>query len=147
VMSAHLMLPHIDGDFPATLSKIFLKTYLRDELNFEGVVISDDMEMHATAHHFGAAESPIMALQAGCDQLCYRSEEHAKIAIESIKKAVIDKKLDSDSLKRSIDRVRKVRARIKLAQTTMSLQERLQTIRHPDHLEFVNHLTRPNATG
>jgi beta-N-acetylhexosaminidase len=142
VMSAHIMLPHIDAKFPGTLSKTFLKKYLREELMFQGIVISDDMEMHAITQNYGAEEAPVLALQAGCDQLCYRSEEQAKIGIEAIKKAIADKRLDPAALKISIDRVRKIRGKIKLAKDLSSIRERLQTIANPAHLEFVARLTK-----
>ncbi len=144
VMSAHIMLPHLDPDRPGTLSSTFMKKYLREELMFQGVVVSDDMEMHAITKNYGAEEAPILALEAGCDLLCYRSEVHAKIAIEAIKKALVDKRLNPLALETSIDRIRKVRKNLKLAKNEISIQTRYQIIGHPDHLEFLEtNITRP----
>jgi beta-N-acetylhexosaminidase len=88
VMSAHIILSEIDPQVPGTLSATFLKDYLRGELNFSGVIISDDMEMHAITNHYGPSEAPILALNAGCDLLCYRTEEASRYAIASIEKAI-----------------------------------------------------------
>ena len=141
VMSAHVMLPNIDPDRPGTLSPEFLKKYLRQELMFQGVVVSDDMEMHAITKNFGATEAPILALQAGCDLLCYRTEEQTKIAIEAIQKAITDGALNPAALQQSIDRIRKVRAQLKLAKEIHSIQERLEAIGSARHIERMAQIT------
>jgi beta-N-acetylhexosaminidase len=137
VMSAHLMLPHLDPHLPGTLSETFLKTYLRQELRFSGVMVSDDLEMHAITKNFGAEQAPILALQAGCDQLCYKSEAQALIGIEAIKKALKDGKLNESQLAASVERVRSVRHKMKLAKKTMTFSERMLLIGHADHQMFV----------
>ena len=136
LMSAHIMLPHLDPEFPGTLSKIFLKKYLREELQYHGVVISDDMEMQAITNHYGATEAPILALEAGCDLLCYRTEEQAVIAMDAIQKAITDKRLSVSQLEVSVERVRKIRSQLKLAKNEMKTSERLSLIGNPHHLEF-----------
>jgi beta-N-acetylhexosaminidase len=142
LMSAHILLPHLDQKNPGTLSPTFLKNYLRGTLMYQGVVMSDDMEMGAITKNFGAEEAPILALQAGCDVLCYRSESAAVIAIESIRKALTEKRLDPLALKISIDRVRRVRSHLKLAQETLTPQERLARIGNEDHAAWIrDHIT------
>ena len=137
LMSAHIMLPHLDSEYPGTLSKIFLKKYLREELLYQGVVVSDDMQMQAITDHYGSTEAPILALEAGCDLLCYRTEDQAIIALNAIEKAIQDKRLSIESLKASVERVKKIKSTIKLAKDEMAISERLSLIGHPDHLEFV----------
>jgi beta-glucosidase-like glycosyl hydrolase len=138
LMSAHILLPHLDTDFPGTFSKTFLKTYLRKELKYTGTIISDDLEMGAVVHRYGAEEAPILALQAGCDLLCYRSEAHALIAIEAIRRALRDQKLSAKELQHSIDRVRKIRANLKLPSQNLSVEERLAIIGSDEHQSFVS---------
>ena len=138
VMSAHLMLPHLDPNLPGTLSPTFMQKYLREELKFQGVIVSDDMQMGAIVENYGKEDAPVMALQAGCDLLCYRSEDQTLIALEAIKKAVQDGKLSKEKLKQSVDRVRKVRTQLRKVQTEMSITDRLQVIGHPDHQKFVS---------
>ncbi|MBC7396241.1 MAG: beta-N-acetylhexosaminidase [Bdellovibrionales bacterium] len=144
VMSAHLLLPHLDPLHASSFSQIFLRDFLRGELMYQGVVVSDDMEMGAVVQTYGKEEAPVLALQAGCDLLCYRSELEGLIALEAIKKALTDKTLDSSRVTESIDRVRKVRAGLKLARNTLSIHERLEQIGHTDHLQFVEqHFSTP----
>lgn len=75
VMTSHIMYPKIDTKYPATLSKVILHDVLRKRLGFEGVVISDSMNMGAIRKHFDPAESTLLALQAGVD-IVMLSEEH-----------------------------------------------------------------------
>ncbi len=137
VMSAHLLLPHLDENRPGTLSDTILKNYLRGELGYQGVIISDDMEMHAITKHFGEDDAPVMALQAGCDLLCYRHEAQAKSAIRSIKKALFEKKLSAEALHQSALRVRAVREKIILARDHLTPAQRLELIGHPNHLKLI----------
>ncbi len=67
VMTAHIMNRKIDPKFPATLSQEYIQHQLRDKLSFQGVVISDDMQMGAITEHYGFAEALILAINAGCD--------------------------------------------------------------------------------
>jgi len=69
VMTAHIMNRKVDPDYPATLSQFFIKDVLRDKLKFDGVVVSDDMQMGAITEYFGFADSIILAINAGCDML------------------------------------------------------------------------------
>jgi len=69
VMTAHIMDRNIDPDYPATLSLFFIKNILREQLKFDGLVISDDMQMGAITEYYGFAESIILAINAGCDML------------------------------------------------------------------------------
>jgi beta-glucosidase-like glycosyl hydrolase len=104
---------------------------------YQGIVLSDDMEMGAITKNYGAEEAPILALQAGCDALCYRSESAALIAMESIKKALSEGRLEPARLKSSIDRVRKIRSGINLAKNQMPHEERVRLIGAEEHLRFV----------
>ena len=94
VMTAHILNPKLDNQFPATLSEFTLKTILRKKLRYSKVIISDDMEMKAITHHYGELEAPILALKAGCDLLIYRSQKACEIAFEAIFKALEQGQLD-----------------------------------------------------
>jgi beta-N-acetylhexosaminidase len=69
VMTAHVRYPALD-DAPATVSRAILVDLLRDELGFDGVVITDALEMAAIAARFGMAGGAVAALAAGADALC-----------------------------------------------------------------------------
>ncbi len=67
VMSAHIMLPAIDPDHPATFSPTVMREVLRGDLAFDGLVVSDDLEMAAVAERYGLDESIILGVRAGID--------------------------------------------------------------------------------
>ena len=71
IMTAHIMNLRIDPEYPATLSRKFIQDILRGRLKYQGVVISDDMQMEAIAEHFGFKEAVVLAVKAGCDILAF----------------------------------------------------------------------------
>lgn len=70
IMSAHLQIPAIEPDsIPSTMSRRIMQDMLRGELGFEGVAISDALEMGGVTHTFRVEEAVVRAFSAGCDQL------------------------------------------------------------------------------
>lgn len=69
VMTAHIINKNIDSEYPATLSPLFIQNILREKLGFNGVIVSDDMQMGAITEHYGFDEAIIRAINAGCDLL------------------------------------------------------------------------------
>jgi len=69
IMTAHIINRDIDPDYPATLSSLFINNILRKQLKFDGVIVSDDMQMGAITEHYGFAEAIILAINAGCNLL------------------------------------------------------------------------------
>ncbi|MFN6475565.1 glycoside hydrolase family 3 protein [Nostoc sp. DedQUE07] len=67
IMTVHILFPRIDPDVPGTLSQAILKTILREELGFEGVVVSDDLDMKAISDMFMKAGTVARSFNAGCD--------------------------------------------------------------------------------
>jgi beta-N-acetylhexosaminidase len=67
VMTAHVIYSPIDGKYPATLSRAILGGLLRQRFGFDGLVMSDDMQMHAIADNYGFDESIVLAAAAGVD--------------------------------------------------------------------------------
>ncbi len=75
VMTAHILLPQLDPDRPASISPIVLDGILRRQLRFDGVILADDLGMGAIARRYGPGESVVKTLQAGTDiaMLCHDS--------------------------------------------------------------------------
>lgn len=69
VMTAHVLVPAVDPEAPATLSAPLLRGILREEMGFAGVVVSDDLGMKAVSPLFADPRTAVDALMAGCDQL------------------------------------------------------------------------------
>ncbi|MEU8617073.1 glycoside hydrolase family 3 N-terminal domain-containing protein [Streptomyces sp. NPDC048623] len=70
VMSAHILLPALDPERPATLSPRILTGLLRRELGFEGLIVTDGMEMQAIASTYGIERGSVLAIAAGADAIC-----------------------------------------------------------------------------
>lgn len=95
IMIGHLSVPSLDpSGKPATLSKIILKSFLREKLGYKGVIISDALNMHAVSKNFeekGALE--LAAFRAGMDMFCF--SENPKEAIESIVSECVAQRIES----------------------------------------------------
>ncbi|MFD7926860.1 glycoside hydrolase family 3 protein [Streptomyces sp. NPDC059742] len=70
VMSAHILVPALDPTRPATLSPQILTGLLRGELGYEGLIVTDGMEMNAIAGTYGIARGSVLAIAAGADAIC-----------------------------------------------------------------------------
>jgi beta-N-acetylhexosaminidase len=88
VMSAHIAVPSID-DVPATISAKVMTILLRGELGFEGLAVSDGLEMRAIADGVGIAEGTVLALAAGCDLLCIGGGLAGEDIAEELRDAIV----------------------------------------------------------
>ncbi|MDQ1036227.1 beta-N-acetylhexosaminidase [Streptomyces sp. V3I8] len=70
VMSAHILVPALDPDRPATLSRRVLTGLLREELGFDGLIVTDGMEMQAISATYGIERGSVLAIAAGADAIC-----------------------------------------------------------------------------
>ena len=67
MMTAHILVPSLDEEKPATLSPAIVRGLLREELDFNGVILSDDLEMKAIADAYTVPDAAVQAIAAGCD--------------------------------------------------------------------------------
>jgi beta-N-acetylhexosaminidase len=67
IMTAHVLVPSLDEQRPASLSPEIVQKLLRDELKFDGVILSDDLEMKAISAKYDVPEAAVDAIRAGCD--------------------------------------------------------------------------------
>ncbi|WP_328968583.1 glycoside hydrolase family 3 protein [Streptomyces sp. NBC_00239] len=70
IMSAHILLPSLDPTRPATLSPQILTGLLREELGYQGLIVTDGMEMNAIAGTYGIERGSVLAIAAGADAIC-----------------------------------------------------------------------------
>ena len=89
VMTAHVIYNPIDPVYPGTMSRTILGGILREQLGFNGLVVSDDMQMKAISDHYGFDDAVVRAVDAGCDLLwiCHSHDLQTR-AIDVIEKAV-----------------------------------------------------------
>ena len=108
VMSAHLGLPALDGPNPppATLSSNILKNLLRRQLRFEGVIVTDAMDMHAIRQGEWLGEDALRAVKAGVDLLLLTDnpDDHRRV-FDSLLQGIQNEKLDLVELRESGQRI------------------------------------------
>ncbi|MFR5029481.1 MAG: glycoside hydrolase family 3 N-terminal domain-containing protein, partial [Coprococcus sp.] len=95
VMVGHLIVPDID-EVPATLSYKIATGILRDELKFEGVVITDSFEMESIADNYSVDDAVVMSVKAGMDMILQPKDMAS--AVNSIEQAVADGELSEDRI-------------------------------------------------
>jgi beta-N-acetylhexosaminidase len=94
VMTAHIVYPSLDPDNPATMSRAILTDLLRDRWGYDGVIITDGMDMHAIAHRYEAGQAAVNALLAGADMvMAIGSRASQEDTIAAIAAAIADGRL------------------------------------------------------
>src|SRR5206468_8326830 len=76
MMTAHVFVPSLDDKRPATLSRRVVTDILRQELKYDGVILSDDLEMKAVASQYPVPTAAVLAIDAGCDGALICSGDH-----------------------------------------------------------------------
>jgi len=110
VMTAHVLFPALDPFFPATLSPAVISGMLRTRIGYQGIVITDDLDMGAVASHYSSEESALMAFSAGADLLLIcNSPEKAFSARSRIMEALRDGEIPPERLEESLGRIRRLR--------------------------------------
>jgi len=120
VMTSHILLPRLDS-VPATFSRVVLDDLLRGELGFDGVVVSDALDMAGASGETGIPEAAVRALAAGCDLLCIgtgNTDEELDGIERAIAEAVGSGRLDPDRLDDATRRVRELALAIAPAQAS-----------------------------
>src|SRR5215212_2064073 len=111
VMTSHILVPQLDRNSPATMSRTVLHQLLRRELGFSGVVVSDALDMVGASGSLGMAGAAVAALAAGCDLLCLGTEnsDDQLADIESaVGSAVADGTLTANRIQEATSRVRRL---------------------------------------
>jgi beta-N-acetylhexosaminidase len=111
VMTSHIVVPALDPDRPATLSPLVLGM-LREVLEFDGVIVSDALDMAGASAGIGIPEASVRALAAGCDLLCLGPDKPASLVTDvrdAIVAAVEDGRLAPERLAEAAQRVRTMR--------------------------------------
>ncbi len=120
VMPGHLRVPGLTGDLPASLSAAAQAGLLRGELGFDGVIVSDALEMRAVSEPYGIAEAAVMAVAAGTDLLCFGRDQDELTYLrvrEALMAAVRSGRLAGSRFEESAARVADLRAWVAAARS------------------------------
>ena len=113
VMVSHATVPALDGDnVPSSLSGKVITDTLRGELGFEGVVITDALDMTAITEYYTSEEAAVMALEAGADMLLMPEDFEA--AYNAVLAAVQDGAISEERINESLNRIYRVKCAGKL---------------------------------
>ncbi len=109
LMTAQVLYPALDTQHPATFSEMILGNLLRDELGFQGLIITDDMGMAGSLSQADVPEACIQAFAAGCDLLlvCEHHDRHERI-IEALGEAIDRSAALQERAGQSLERLRRV---------------------------------------
>ena len=120
MMTAHVFVPSLDEKRPATLSKRVVTDLLRDELKYDGVVFSDDLEMKAVANEYAVPMAAVLAIEAGCDGalICSGDHDTQAAALEAIVHAVEDERLRLARVEEALKRQQRAKERFLAAGVT-----------------------------
>jgi beta-N-acetylhexosaminidase len=113
IMTAHILVPALDEEKPATLSPRIVRSILRDELGYDGVIVSDDLEMKAIARTWTVPDAAVQAVAAGCDALlvCSGDFEVQAQTLEALVYAVEDDRISLRALEDTQARLRRAKER------------------------------------
>lgn len=112
MMTAHVLYKALDDSLPATLSPDIITHLLREQMQYDGVVLTDDLEMHAIVDHYGPGDAAVRAFLAGCDVLLICKDRDREIAaFESVEKAVASGTIATKRLDQSVARIQRVKQR------------------------------------
>ena len=119
IMTAHVFNSHIDKKYPATLSYKFNHDLLRKELNFKGVIISDDLQMGAISQHYTLAQRTTLAINSGVDILLFGNQLEnvtLKELVETIFQEVKSGKISIKRIKESNSRIENLHTKYSIIQ-------------------------------
>ncbi|CAL9566368.1 Beta-hexosaminidase [Streptomyces sp. enrichment culture] len=146
IMTAHILVPALDdsGD-PATLSRPVLTGILREQLGYDGVVVTDSLDMAGVRQKYGDERVPVLALKAGVDQLL--NAPKLDLAWNAVLKAVQDGELTEERLEESILRVLRLKARLGLLDDPWTDTDRVdRAVGTPVHLAAADRIAEHTTT-
>jgi beta-N-acetylhexosaminidase len=120
IMVAHLLIPKIDAKYPASISKKIIKELLREDLGYDGVVITDDMTMGGITDHFNVGEAAVRSIQAGSDIILIGHDNGIQVSVlKALKQSARDGEITKDMLDQSVYRILKLKAKYEITDTAV----------------------------
>ena len=148
VMTAHVIYEALDKTRPATLSVKVLRPLLRGQMKFDGVIISDDLEMKAVADHHSIEDLVQMGLEAGCDHfLCCKDVERAGRAVEAANVLAEKSPAIAAQVRESAARIRALKKHFLGMYAPPDAKEAKAILQAPAHLKLVDQIRALQPVG
>ena len=112
IMVAHLLVPALDPDKPTTFSKKTITALLREGMEFEGLIVSDALDMGALAQKYPQDEIAVRTVESGMDILLHPVD--ARVTIDAVASAVAQGRLTLRRIKESVERIRQAKMKLGL---------------------------------
>lgn len=120
IMIAHILLPKIDSKYPVSLSRAVINDILRQQLNFKGIVITDDMTMGAISKNYSLGAAAVKSINAGSDIILVAHDYNKAIeVVASITKAVENGDIKMDRIDESTYRVLQLKKKYNIEDKTI----------------------------
>jgi beta-N-acetylhexosaminidase len=136
IMTSHIVNRKLDPEgHPGTLSDDIVSGMLRKKMGFDGVVFTDDMQMHAITKHYGLEDAIRLAIQAGVDIMTFSnnisgSDERTVDKVHSIIRGMVKRGVITEArIDASFDRIMKLKRRLTDDERTASLTQELQAVK------------------
>jgi beta-N-acetylhexosaminidase len=147
IMTAHILMPALDETRPATLSRRIVAGVLRDELGYEGVILSDDLEMKAIARDYQVPTAAVLAIGAGCDGvlICSGDWQTQAATLEAIVHAMEQGRLAPTRVEDALRRQRRAKERFLPAvpiARPLARQQLLGTLGQEAHRAIADEMAR-----
>ncbi|MDI9884590.1 glycoside hydrolase family 3 protein [Streptomyces sp. HNM0645] len=146
IMTAHIVVPALDpSEDPATLSRPILTGILREELGYDGVVVTDALDMAGVRQKYGDDRVPVLALKAGCDQLL--NPPNLSVAWNAVLEAVRSGELSEQRIEESILRILLLKDELGLFRKPFVTREGVdRTVGKRSHLAAADRIAQETTT-
>ncbi len=145
IMTAHVLVPSLDEEQPATLSPRIVRALLREELGYGGVILSDDLEMKAIAKTLAVPDAAVQAIAAGCDGIliCSGNVEVQATTLEALVHAVESGAIPYKRLEDALTRLRRTKERFLASPVTPGASAALRHVLGRDeHRRIADEMAR-----
>ncbi|WP_197937672.1 glycoside hydrolase family 3 protein [Paenibacillus sp. GSMTC-2017] len=147
IMTGHILVPELDKNYPCTVSKIIITDLLRNKLGYEGVVVSDCLEMKGISSAYEFNDLVIKTVQAGVDLLFFAHGFENKIeAINCIIQAVKNGIIPIEQIDASVQRILDLKKKRNLESFIGNWEEAKKEIAKKEHTEFLLSLSEQSIT-
>lgn len=146
IMTTHIIFSAIDQQYPATLSKKVLTGLLREQLGFNGLIITDAMSMNAISQNFGMENAGVLAVQAGVDLLTFSgNQSHQNEAYKGIEEAVKRGEITEERINQSVRRILLTKLKYGILDNPLPNQN-ATSVDYSKNQELANNIARQSIT-